>query len=289
MQAWGFRREPGIGDGHDRYLHPSSKIRVQLISLGREGKKLGGSAIGLKKAAEILGLSIQEFLQGPAAPVKPKSPYQTITIGSGSGKPVVIKTETVDTLPKTGWIIQPQEVPVPAPENFKPRGFTASILDAVKVLSGASQRVVSPEEIHNLVKIKHPDLTFNSCRSILSASARSASNDMVQIYPPGQKRNSGFAWRPEAKQAWREAGKPAGVRDLRKKAELLVVEPIAPREVDQETPTLPSLPAPLPVSSNGTADLLSKVTSLDGGQYLYQGDDGALYVVKATKLVIPTG
>lgn len=249
FRAWGWEDGPQKPDGHHRMVWPKTGQIVQIMPPHRPGTGEKGNAIAMKQARKIMELdSVQRFLDGPVKE-KPEQPM----IG----------------LPELK-----EEAPMP-------RVAENSVIGITKILAGILRdnpgKPMFIDEIYKLAHAQNPAIDEHRVRGNLSQMVKNPAWPTITRPARGV-----YVWEAEAA----PAPKPEPTPEPEKTP---VFESVAKPEpapqvsdVVAEVYEPKHMAAPAAVSLNGkTPELLSKVHVLDGGRYLFQGDDGALYVVSS--------
>lgn len=277
LRAWGFEQLPGSGGGHDRYFWPATGQRVQLTSLGRQGKKLGGSGIGLKQAAQVAGVALQDFLAGPTDTVKVREDPDAL----------IHKAEEQLRAAEAARIEEEQMVGpnrARSAADFASKGISEGV--AAYVLAHPDQEITNNQVCQHLVDAGVAP-SINKIATTVGSKLRRISDQN-----PNFRKVRWGVWylttAPEESIARTSTTPRIPSRDG------MGPEPewMQPPGLTGTWASPPSPPPLAPVAAPSVAavlngampELLSRVASLDGGRYLFQGDDGDLYMVRASKL-----
>jgi hypothetical protein len=246
---WGWEEKgPAAGGGHLRMVHPPTGKQVAIMPPNRAGTGEHGNAKAIRKAASIMGLpSIYAFLDGPKALdalEETREIDDTVQVPSEEAPAVDVSESKEDNMPKgnrTGMTDRIRDLILAEPDRiWKAKEIAQALAD-------------DPEEHRRIIPL-------------ISQAALRGKKQIVRIRQGYYQSQEGYerANRPVP------APRPDSVKN-----EIPQEEPIG--AVLRKDP--PEALASTSVTNGSVPDLLSKVTVLDGGRVLFQGDDAALYVV----------
>lgn len=262
FRAWGWIDGLERGDGHKRMVWQDNEsgyaFTVQIMPPNRSGTGEQGNAKGIQKAAAVMKMPVQEFLEGPVG-FQEEERQRRINMADRRAKRVEKAVYQKAAEAAQQEVAMPKGQPV-----FK--GVTQLVANYMSAHPG---QTVSNDDI--LAGIQSlPGCEGIDRAAVIAAAANMASGTKWPVTRVGTTHSGRYVWKPEPAKA----------------------QPVAPATVTPHGPwnPAPSAPAtyePIQVSAtqipaNGTTpELLSKVHVLDGGRYLFQGDDGSLYVVSS--------
>lgn len=251
---WGWEEGPERGDGHKRMTKEVAGIprTVQIMPPDRPGTGEKGNAIAIKTAARLMEMTIHQFLDGP-------QDDETRQRRMERHDRVVKLAEERAHRQRVAHEAATQQQEDQMSEDMTGRGHSTGV--SVRIVETMSKRAGQRRNLEEWVRFyrqDHPDDDQTNDTSITSLISQMSKRSK---YPFLERTDRGvYRWRSE---------RPTVP---------------TPPAVDPSPVDMPSDPVDTehPVSLNGSSpDLLSKVHVLDGGRYLFQGDDGALYVVSS--------
>jgi predicted RNA binding protein YcfA (HicA-like mRNA interferase family) len=265
MRAWGFEPER-ISGGHQIMQDPDTGARVQIMPPDRPGTGEKGNAIGMKKAARLRGVSIQTFLAGPnqerdTPAMSPKEDEMGRPM-SESGTSADIRKFFIDN-PTSSWSYK--EVAEAIGADVK----------SVQSLLGQMSRIQKPNQpIVSRGGGRYEYCATEEKRQLLADHQAKVDAEYAKMQKQIAERVKAET-PPQSFEEWKDRQPEPDLAEQIEKGETEVKGPLVqwqPMKADN---------GPKAVPANGsTPDLLSKVAQLDGNKYLFQGDDGALYVLK---------
>lgn len=256
--GWEWKREAKHSDGHF-YIWPATSQGVVIC--GPKAKRHErGNALAMKDAYRIMGLpSVQVFLAGPeGAQDREMSPavdadgidVAALERAQQQAASHVTNKEAAMAYTATG------------PDRDK--GYSSKLREFFEEFQDLD---VTLSHAHNHMLTHFPDISLSTVGALMNQMAKRETDPVIKVKRGVYRRPSDYFNKPEPVEAPVSSPPESSVTN----------ETPAPAPVveyhEQYTPTV--------VPSNGsTPDLLSKVATLDGGKFLFQGDDGALYVLR---------
>lgn len=272
---WGWKDGPERGDGHLRMVKTIAGIdrTVQIMPPDRPGTGEKGNAIAIKTAARLMDMTVNQFLDGPqddaARQKRIDRQDRVLKAAEERAHQQRVAAEAA---------AQNQEVPVGEYGKNNPKTGAMKALDDV-FRANPNKRLPSAAWAAMFFQM-HPEFVgvTDAARVgvYLSQAAKRTKTKKPGDWALHRTARGVYVWKqiPE---------------------ETVAKQPIVP----DPFPVLQGIERPEPVAGRGvpanitsgpisiignslngqTPDLLSKVHVLDGGRYLFQGDDGALYVV----------
>lgn len=294
FRDWGWIDEgPVAAHGTTRRLRwPETNDAVSLHTVGVKRYE-HGQMKAVKQAAHIMGLGVQEFLDGPvkeqrapteefdqraleyaqqmAAMHEQKERAMPRAAGSGFPESKGISTAVINFMTSVGsrgWY---------STEDVTKHLLATGFKDEPTLVGTVSGTLSN--------KARH-DKPINE-GSFIVGKKNPAGRGNLYTYDPNK-----FAKRVLEEEKARVAREAAQVAEREREVTAAFTSQTEsppehqPAVVPEPQPTQPSpaVAEPVPVGMNGsTPNLLSKVATLDGGKVLFQGDDTELYVITGIK------
>lgn len=277
FEEWGWerKRDAKHSDGHF-FVWPATGQGV-VVAGPKARRHERGNALAMKDAYRIMGLSsVQVFLAGPQAAAQREMKPAVDVDGIDLAALERAQQQAASHVTKEA------EMPVPQkgewPEN---KGYSENM---ARMLKARPMHAFTVEEIlEHMHASGLKDLTRVSAGGLLSQNAKLTKPGKAPLAYVERVGRGVYRWNPD-KYAVKE---PIARTQDTPPVSSLDETPAAPAPAaafSSSTPEMfgfPSIKQPQAVPANGsTPDLLSKVASMDGGKYLFQGDDGALYVLR---------
>lgn len=261
FRDWGWVDGPERGDGHRRMIwfgDDGMSHAVQIMPPNRPGTGEQGNSLAMKKAWVAMKLSsLQEFLDGPPDAEDRRRRIERADRLAKAREEAVFK--------QAAQAAREQEKHMTDTKAPVQTGGTKII---AKALAARPNKTMTIDQIVLAVKATEGGAALNekSVRVLISQMSQRSK------YPEFKRVGRGrYRWEAET------IAPPAPPKTT----------PISPIPAPQPSTPLTPPPlnppsAPATTSLNGqTPELLSRVHVLDGGRYLFQGDDGRLYVVSS--------
>lgn len=275
FRAWGWSDGPERGDGHRRMVKQIAVensdgfyvASVQICAPERSGTSELGNSLAIKEAAGLMGMSINKFLDGPGKDEArlERARQRQDEIIKQAERQAYQRQKADERVAKT----QEDAVASTNTKNGHDTGATPALLSTLAKFPNQRKKAAAWAD---LFFVDHPQFAgqIDAARIAIYLSQQAK----LKTAPKNGD------WRVHRTGRGEYVYKQTVIEAPVIEAPAPAPEP-APAVAPPAPPVTPP-PAPPTVNTNGNApDLLSKVRSLSGGRYLFEGDDGDLYVVAA--------
>jgi hypothetical protein len=264
FRSWGWVDGVERGDGHKRMVWPPTGQVVQIMPPDRAGTGELGNAKAMKQAWKIMGLSsLDEFFVGLNQRIveeRAERKQRDVHLRERLQKEAERRIHQ-----RAAVAAQSQEEHAMTNRAGRPHRDGSppfsGIVDAITTILKDAGVALNIQEVTERLRPQFPGVDEKAVGTNLHNATRSKHQKVQRV---------GYG-------TYQYVG---GVDPVD-----VVIEAPAPPETQPSTPVTPPPveppPAPpQPASLNGSSpELLQRAFVLDGGRYLYQGDDGRLYIV----------
>lgn len=244
FRCWGWLDGPERGDGHKRMVWPETGQQVQIAPPDRPGTCELGNSIGIKDAIGIMGITEDQFFRGfEIRKEQRRAERMARAEHEYQRREDRVAAQAALAAAEAAAVPKQEDEMSRVPKGSVSYGITEKIRETLRAGHGV------PYTIHEIAVLTLPaeGITVGDWEKKVQAAVSQIAKVNRHVERVGRGK---YVWLDESSERNVPDGKVIG-----------------------------TVPVPQPSLNGSTPELLSRVAVLDGGKYLFQGDDSKLYVI----------